>query len=216
MGRALKILVVLVALCELEVLAGPPAAPPPAAGPAPPQKFTTVLLTPPPLEKTAFDELTTTSDVCAKGELSSPATYLAEENIPLTFRWIVTTVVKDTLCSFEISPTEKYLFQTLQPYDAASKTNSNGVFPCGATANQVETKTFTLKASVCRECIVRFNWFTQNGVMRQCSKVILYNVKDKECIGKCRNGGVCKEGQCECTSRFEGQFCEKSKGKISH
>jgi len=33
------------------------------------------------------------------------------------------------------------------------------------------------------------------------------------CFGKCKNGGVCQDGACECTVGYTGQFCESVKGK---
>ena len=35
---------------------------------------------------------------------------------------------------------------------------------------------------------------------------------EAQCFGKCLNGGVCKQGKCECKPGYSGEFCESAPG----
>lgn len=75
----------------------------------------------------------------------------------------------------------------------------------------------------CDSCTLQWSWFTPYGVIRQCSDIMIYaptgkqdkaffhsylTLVVKECLGLCKNGGVCYDGACLCREQYEGEHCE--------
>eukprot|EP01017_Pseudomicrothorax_dubius_P007920 TRINITY_DN1254_c0_g1_i2.p1 TRINITY_DN1254_c0_g1~~TRINITY_DN1254_c0_g1_i2.p1 ORF type:complete len:213 (+),score=31.85 TRINITY_DN1254_c0_g1_i2:136-774(+) len=151
---------------------GPPAKPDAKGGGAPAggagAPFA-ILVTPTVREGTSFTGIAT-DEGCGQTQSASPLFITASTTLT-TFKWLIPTAIPNAMCSFEISTSNDKSFQILMPWDESTKTFGNGVFPCAKENFQVEKKDYVLKNYACDACIVRWNLYVSNGVMRQCADV---------------------------------------------
>jgi hypothetical protein len=124
--------------------------------------------------------------------------------------WETITAAQNGNCTVKLAPgpdeAKEKDFVPLMP--TSTKANANGTFPCGRVKG-FEAQEFDLPDDyVCDRCILQWSWTTPVGTFYSCSDLIINGAKIKECMGRCKNGGSCFNGECICTDNYYGKFCE--------
>ena len=114
----------------------------------------------------------------------------------------------------------------LKPRDGSA--DREGKFPCGRSAG-FDGKEFRFPKDVsCSNCILSFTQeISDDEVIHQCADLIIYETlsatdslaamkaQREGCGGICQNGGQCQNGECNCRSGFEGQFCDEEEESVA-
>ena len=93
--------------------------------------------------------------------------------------------------------------------------NEAGWFPCARKETNYENVVALIPESPgCVDCTIQFICKTYQGTFYQCSDISIGELSSQNCIGKCKNGGVCQGNMCKCKENYYGNYCE-SKIKVS-
>lgn len=124
--------------------------------------------------------------------------------------WIVRSPSLTGNCTLRISHgTDFTIYETLFPTDKSA--DETGKFPCGRVANSTEFKIVVFPTKlICDLCTLQWIWETEKGTHYQCVDVEISESAQSNCFGKCLNGGVCLDKECQCVQGYTGQFCGKS------
>ncbi|CAG9319667.1 unnamed protein product [Blepharisma stoltei] len=124
--------------------------------------------------------------------------------------WLVKTPSPTGNCTLRLSHGTDYsIYETLLPTDNSA--NSTGYFPCGRKASSTEFKIVVFPSKIiCDLCTLQWIWETEKGTHYQCIDVEISNTVQSSCFGKCLNGGVCVDKECQCVQGYSGQFCQKT------
>lgn len=103
-------------------------------------------------------------------------------------------------------------FKVLLPLD---RSGVNGSFPCGREETNLEGKEFKFPRNfTCDACTLQLEWTigydSKNHPIQQhrCAEVQVIEKEVEECVGKCKNGGVCMNGECKCRKGYSGSYCQ--------
>lgn len=142
------------------------------------------------------------------GASKGPAHYLAEPGSLNPVAWSVSRPSSVGNCTISLGKTETWGFAVLRPVGV--EVDSRGKFPCGRTQTYLERVTIEYPNSfTCDGCVLQWAWETEAGVFYQCVDLEIYAGARSSCFGKCHNGGVCVNEQCECVVGYSGLYCEK-------
>ncbi|CAG9326276.1 unnamed protein product [Blepharisma stoltei] len=124
--------------------------------------------------------------------------------------WVVRTPSQAGNCTLRLSHGTDYsIYETLIPIDNSA--DASGYFPCGRQAKtEFKIVPFPTKI-ICDLCTLQWIWETEKGIHYQCIDVEIASNAQSPCSGKCLNGGVCVDKECQCVQGFSGQFCQNTK-----
>lgn len=99
-------------------------------------------------------------------------------------------------------------------YPLDNSANADGSFPCGRRETPIEGKEFKFPYNfTCDDCTLQLEWQykTKNQTVQQqhyCGDVDVIEKESPECVGQCKNGGVCMNGECRCRKGYYGSSCQ--------
>lgn len=142
------------------------------------------------------------------GAPKGPSHYLAEPGSLNPVAWSVRTPSLLGNCTLTLGRTEASGYTVLFPLDV--QTDNFGKFPCGRTQTYMERVSIEYPTGfTCDGCVLQWAWETEVGMFYQCVDLEIFAGVRSSCFGKCHNGGVCVNDQCECVVGFIGLYCEK-------
>lgn len=149
------------------------------------------------------------------GAVKGPSHYLAEPGSLNPVAWSVRTPSLTGNCTLSLGHTQTSVYTILYPLDV--QTDSSGRFPCGRTKAYMERVEIEYPNSfTCDGCVLQWAWETETGTFYQCVDLEISAGQKSACFGKCKNGGVCVNDQCECIVGFTGLYCESGDTGETH
>jgi hypothetical protein len=138
-----------------------------------------------------------------------PAHYIADPGSLNPIAWSVRQPSPNANCTVKLSHGTDFAgYEVLEPIDKSS--DESGWFPCLRHKSDVEGKVVSFpKNLTCDSCTIQLTIQTEEGMHYQCSDVAIVDNTSTGCYGKCKNGGVCFQGECICLEGFVGTYCEK-------
>jgi hypothetical protein len=107
-------------------------------------------------------------------------------------------------------------FVALHPLDGSA--DEDGSFPCGREQAPLEGKEFRFpKNFTCDDCSLQLEWRTnsrdQSVQFHHCGDIDVMEAENLECLGQCKNGGACINGECKCRRGYHGSTCQIVEGE---
>ena len=123
-------------------------------------------------------------------------------------KWKVTHADKEGLWRIRISEgfsEDDETYQIIKPDQAT--TDELGWFTCGRYSGKYENRKITFPKLNWDLWVLQLQFKTAKGIIQQCADISIIE-KHVGWTGLCKNGGVCRNGQCICPKGYGGNFCD--------